>query len=259
MGFMLGKRPAKIEPPFNPTTKTGKRLMIENYLQAQALPTLADSCDWSGGIVNPGMHLNDRIGCCVLAGGANAVQSTTKCSGGIERTVPDDYILAAYELLSGYVPGNESTDTGLVIVDFLNWCRANTLNGSILDAYADPVLTNPTAELFKISVQVFGGVITGVQLKQGDMDNFAAGRIFSVGSNDGAVVGGHCIWTCAFNPQGPVFQTWDKNQQATWEWLFARQDELHTLLFVDWLNKDGKSPAGVDVAGLRSDLQVVTA
>lgn len=259
MGFMLGKKPAKIEPPFNPTTKTGKRLMIENYLDAQSLPTVADSCDWSGGIVSPGMHWNDRIGCCVLAMNANAVQSMTKCSGGVERSVPDDYILTAYEMLSGYVPGNESTDTGLVIVDVLNWWRANTFNGSILDAFADPVLSSGDASEFKISIQVFGGVMVGVQLKQGDMDAFASGRVWAPGSNDGAVIGGHAIWACAFNSQGPVFQTWNKDQQATWEWLFSRQDELHTPLMADWLNKDGNSPAGVDVVALRRDLQLVTA
>lgn len=259
MGFMLGKKPAKIDPPFNPATKTGKRLMIADYFQAQDLPTVAESCDWSGGITNPGMHRNDTIGCCVLAEAANAVQSTTKCSGGIERTVPDDHILAAYELLGGYVPGNESTDNGLVFVDFLNWWRANTFNGSILDAYADPLFNSKYADEFKISIQLFGGVGVGVQLKQGDMDAFAGGRIWSPGNSDGAIIGGHAIWTCKFNSQGPVFETWDRDQQATWEWLFYRQDELHTPLMADWLNKDGKSPSGVDLAALRSDLGIVTA
>jgi len=258
MGFMLGKGPAKIEPPFNPTTKTGKRLMIEDYLVAREL-SVADACDWSGGITSPGMHLNDQIGCCVLAGSVNAVQSTTKCSGGIERTIPDDYVKTAYELLGNYVPGDANTDNGLVGVDFLNWWRANTLNGSILDAYADPLLGSEDADQFKISIQEFGGVFTGVQLKQGDMDAFAASRAWAPGSNDGSVVGGHWLWCCAFNAQGPVFQTWDKDQQATWEWLFYRQDELHTPLMPDWINKDGMSPAGIDVAGLHRGLEIVTA
>lgn len=232
--------------------------MLADYLIAREL-SVADACDWSGGITSPGMHRNDQMGCCVVAGGVNAVQSTTKCSGGIERSVPDDYVETAYELLGGYVPGNEATDNGLVGVDFLNWWRTNTLNGSILDAYADPILIGNDADEFKLSVQEFGGVFTGVQLRQTDMDAFLAGKPWDAGGSDGSVVGGHWLWCCGFNAQGPVFQTWDKNQQAAWMWLISRQDELHTPLMPDWMNKDGESPAGIDVASLHHDLELVTA
>lgn len=254
--FKLGKLPAKIEPLFDSATQTGRRLSVRDYLVRADLPPVADSCDWTGGISAPGMHLNDTLGVCVEAGATNAIQSATTCVGGVMRTVPDSVILADYESLGGYVAGDESTDRGLVLVNFLNWWRQNTFNGNPLAAYADPAVGN--LDEFKLSVQLFGGVLIGVQLCEGDMEAFDAGQPWATTYSAGPQVGGHCVWVPQFVTQGPVPQTWNRNQPATWDWLTARMDENHALFLPEWLNKSGQAPSGVDWQALQRDLALVT-
>jgi hypothetical protein len=238
MPYKLGKGPAKIEPL--------RRLMLARYLKAADLPAVETSCDWSGGITDFGMHMNDSLGDCVLAGTANSIESTEKCSNKASVFIPDSYIGPLYNKLS-------PNDNGLVIVDWLNQWRKSNFFGFLLDSYADP----SSADEMRLSTQLFGGVLCGIQLTQQDVYDCENGKPW-LNVTQGPTEG-HCVWQPIFNPQGPVFVTWNREQQCSWQWLNKRLDEAHTLFQVSWLNKDGVAPSGVDWQALHADLSAVTA
>ena len=49
--------------------------------------------------------------------------------------------------------------------------------------------------------------------------------------------------------------TWGEEKQMTWGFLDAYCDEAYALLSIDdWLHADRKSPDGLDLQTLRSDL-----
>jgi hypothetical protein len=130
----------------NSTMKLGKRprrhdvrtLKLARYLtgtgQAQPLQPPA-SGDYTHGMQDWGMMLNDRLGCCTIAAIGHAVQTWTANALGRELTVPDSTILEYYGKWDGYNPADPATDQGGVELDVLNDWRQQGFGGVSLDAY----------------------------------------------------------------------------------------------------------------------------
>jgi hypothetical protein len=130
----------------NSTMKLGKRpqrhdvrtLKLARYLtgagQAQPLQPPA-SVDYTHGMQDWGMMLNDRLGCCTISAVGHAVQTWTANALGRELTVPDSSILEYYEKWDGYNPADPATDQGGVEIDVLNDWRQQGFGGVSLDAY----------------------------------------------------------------------------------------------------------------------------
>ena len=130
----------------NSTMKLGKRpqrhdvrtLKLARYLtgagQAQPLQPPA-SVDYTHGMQDWGMMLNDRLGCCTISAVGHAVQTWTANALGRELTVPDSTILEYYEKWDGYNPADPATDQGGVELDVLNDWRQGEFDGHSLDAY----------------------------------------------------------------------------------------------------------------------------
>lgn len=258
MSLCFGKREARVEPPFDPMTRTGRRLQLGAYLaeSLDAPPTALSYC--SSITANAwGIMGNDVAGDCVVAGSGHARLSATRSRGGIADVTSSADALALYSKLTGYDPTRPGSDTGLVLVSFLNWWVKNGLFGVALDSYADPKLGDPVE--FKQAVRLFGGALVGVQLRQGDLDAFQAGAPWSTGYTGGAYVGGHCVWAPGYSPNGPLLVTWGQLQPASWGWLLDRSDEWHAPLLATWLNKGGDAVNGVDYARLKEDQRVICA
>jgi hypothetical protein len=121
----LGKRPRRHDP---------RTLKLARYLTG-ALPAAPPRIDWTHGITDFGMMLNDKLGCCTIAAVGHAVQTWTANALGRELTVPDSTILECYEKWDGYNPADPMTDQGGVELDVLNDWRQQTFDGQSLDAY----------------------------------------------------------------------------------------------------------------------------
>jgi hypothetical protein len=238
----LGKKPARID---------GNRLKLAKYLPA--LPSAPAEADWTGGITDFGMMLNDSEGDCVFAAGGHAIQTWTKVLG-VQRTPDDDQIQSYYEGWAGYRPSDPSTDDGYVIVDFLNKWRTFGYCGALLDGYADPDWRD--VEHIKASIWLFGGVDLGLQLpvawQQDDVWD-------AVGGSDGEAGswGGHSVWTPAYSPTGPICVTWGALKQMTWAGLAKYGDEAHTLRSPLFLNAQGEAASKVDLAAWDADLLAI--
>ncbi|HTW88266.1 MAG TPA: hypothetical protein VMD75_09680 [Candidatus Binataceae bacterium] len=242
----LGKLPPKKDP---------RTLKLANYLNLAALPPLQTAVNWSDAVSAAwGMMDNDQIGDCTCAGLGHIVMAVTANTDGI--VIPsDDEVLAMYEEVGGYQPGNPATDQGATELDALNFMRNVGLSGVKVDAFAD--VDQSKLDEVKMTVQLFGAAYIGVQILQADMDNFQSGKPWDVGANDGAALGGHAIPIVDFDANGGNCVTWGQLQPFTWAWFAARCDEVHAPLFFKWISDLGTSPSGLNLPQLESDVQAV--
>jgi hypothetical protein len=238
----LGKKPARID---------ANRLMLAKYLPA-ALPPAPAEADWTGGITDFGMMLNDNEGDCVFAAGGHAIQTWTKVLG-VQRTPTDDQIQSYYEGWAGYRPGDPSTDDGYVIVDFLNKWRSFGYCGAILDGYADPDWNN--LDHIKLSIALFGGVCIGVQIAQREMDQWNAGEPW-ISTQRGSE--GHALWLPKYDGQWLYCVTWGRLQPMSPDFFVSHCDEAHTLRSPLFLNAQGEAASNVDLAAWDADLELIS-
>ena len=253
----LGKKPAKIDP---------RTLVLAKYF-TDKLPAAPANADWTSGITDWGMMLNDQLGDCTIAGCGHAEQVWSAARGG-EYTLPDAAILQKYEQWCGYVNGDPDSDNGGIELDVLSDWRTNGFWKHTLLAYADPDPTN--LEHVKQAINLFGGVYIGVQLPVSAQDQPTTWDVSPTDNNAGGW-GGHCVFIPKYraNSDGTVTFTcisWGGLIDITQAfWLFKDDsgtpyiDEVHALVAPEFLSlKTGKTPEGLDLAQLEKDvLQVV--
>jgi hypothetical protein len=120
----LGKRPRRHDP---------RTLKMARYLTS-SLPAAPPAVDYTQGIEDWGMMLNDKLGCCTIAALGHALQTWTAASNQ-ELTVPDSTILDYYRKWDGYDPANPGSDQGGVELEILNDWRQQEFAGRTLDAF----------------------------------------------------------------------------------------------------------------------------
>jgi hypothetical protein len=234
--------------------KTDSRtLMMADYLPP-TLPPPPSAFDWTKGITEWGMMLNDTLGCCTIAGAAHAVQ-VWSANTGTELTIPDPTILSYYEQWDGYVQGQANTDNGGVELDVLNNWQKNGFAGRKLFAFADPKPKNLVE--IRQSIHMFGGVYIGLALpltaqSQDVWDVDAAG---GPKAKPGSW-GGHCVFVPKYDEKGFTCITWGALKTMTLAFWEKYCDESHTLLSEVWITTKG-SPAGFDQAQLQADLKAI--
>src|ERR1035437_8823012 len=253
----LGKKPAKIDP---------RTLKLTKYLTKE-LPAAPSAVDYTSGITNWGLMLNDQLGDCTIAGCGHGEQVWSRAARNIELTPPDSVILTAYEKWCGYVNGVPSTDQGGIEIDVLNSWRKSNLNSFPLQMYADPQKHN-LAEI-KQAILLFGGVYIGVQLPL-SIQGF---NVWDVSSGPNAIPGswgGHAVWVPKYvtNTDGTITFTcisWGgliEITQAFWQYNSAVSgpyiDEVHALISKEFVNrKSGLNPVGLNLAGMETDMLAV--
>ena len=231
--------------------KTDTRpLAVSKYL-APTLPLPPPARDWTAGVTNFGMMLNDTLGDCTIAGVAHAVQVWTANTGGIV-TVPDATVQSFYEQWDGYVPGNPSTDSGGIELDVLNDWRHNGFDGHGLLAFA----AAKTASLVEIrqSINLFGGVYIGLALPVTAQNQ----DVWDVVANGGANAkkgswGGHCVFVPKYDDHSFTCITWGQLKTMTLPFWAKYCDEAYALFGQNWLTANG-APSGFNEAQLQTDL-----
>jgi hypothetical protein len=120
----LGKLPRRHDP---------RTLKLARYLTS-ALPPAPPCIDYTCGIKEWGMMLNDQLGCCTIAAVAHVVRVWT-ANAGYEISFPDPVILDYYQAWDGYKPSDPASDQGGVEIDVLNAWRQQGFAGQALEAY----------------------------------------------------------------------------------------------------------------------------
>jgi hypothetical protein len=190
--------------------------------------------------------LNDSLGDCVAATiGHQQLCWTANTSSPV--IVPDSAILAQYERVGGYVPGQPGTDQGEVMSwAFADW-KQNAVGANTLAGYGaiDP------SQIMNIqnAIQALGGVAIGVNLPQSALQQWRAGQPWTMawGAQN---VGGHAVPVIGYDDLYLYCVTWGGIQAIAYSWFSAYTEEAWGLVDTEWLKASGRSPSGLDLAGL---------
>ena len=102
---------------------------------ATALPAIPSAINWysTPEVQAPsfswGMLLNDRMGCCAIAGPAH-IEMLWRDNTGSPFTPEENCVLAGYEAVGGYNPADpEATDNGCAMLNVMNYWRNTGICG----------------------------------------------------------------------------------------------------------------------------------
>lgn len=245
----LGRRPP------HPET-THPRLHLGHFLQAEALPQVPDGIDWLSRVADWPMYLNDQLGCCTVSAAGHMEEAWSAFGQGHTVEIGDQDVLAAYEAVGGYRPGDPSTDQGAVMQDVLNYWRTTGIGSHKILAFAQVDVAN-LAEVYA-ALYLFGAVYVGVNLPQSAMDQFDAGRPWTVVGDDGGILGGHAIHLGLRNGAALEVVTWGRVQGLDEGWWRRYAEEAWVVADQDWITASGGSPEGLDVAALNAAFTEIT-
>ena len=244
-------------------------LKLKTYLLPSTLPPLPKAADWTAPVpaASVGLLLNgpnlyapakapNGVGCCVVAAMLNKRQNDSAASGNIKIATDAD-CLGIYMAKGGYVPGDDSTDRGLNLLDFMTTWRdvGYTLaDGSIskIGGFVSISLDDPDER--KMALHLSGSVISGVMLPESAEDQFQAGEPYTVVKGS-PIAGGHCILHVAYD-ENDQLENWQRlKQPATPAWTAKYLDECYGVFDTDDWVKNNNCPSGIDGDHFLADMQ----
>lgn len=246
-----------------PNVKLGKKAavfdvrvpMLAAYRIPGGLPSAPAIVDWTRKITKWGMMLNDQLGDCTCAALGHAIQDWTLNAKGQMVTLPDSDILDVYKVVGDYVPGNESTDNGAVMLDVCKYWSHNPIAGHVLGGFAS--LTPTDVNTVKEGIWLYGGIYAGVLLPKTAQSQTVWMRTPGplVGDAEPGSWGGHAIYILGYDEHYLTCISWGQPVRMTWEWFTAYCDEAYVMLSQDWIsnNTQKQAPSGYDYATLLSD------
>jgi hypothetical protein len=229
-----------------------RTLRLARYLEG-SLPAPPAAYDWTRGVTQWGMMLNDRLGDCTIAGAAHAVQVWTAALGKMV-TIADAEILAAYERFDGYDPHRPETDRGGIELDVLTKWRKQGFAGHPLLGFADPVSSD--LDMIRRAIYWFGGVYIGVALPLTAQRQDTWDLVSRNGRGAPGSWGGHCVFVPKYDRNGFTCITWGGLKRMTNAFWVNYVDESHALLGADWIGAHG-TPLGFDLAQMQQDLAAI--
>lgn len=243
---LLGKRAPR---------RDARTFKLERYLPQ--LPPLLSAVTWADKVSAWQPFLNDQIGDCAIAAPAH-MEMLWSAYATAEIAPTDAQVLSAYEAVSGYVPGDPSTDNGCVELDVLRYWKANGIAGHKIDAYMSIEAAN--IDHLKAAIMLFGGAYIGLALPataEAQLDANSAWDVVDAaltGDSAPGSWGGHAINLVGYNTLGFVGVTWGALQPMTTRFIQAYMDEAWAVLSPQFFDAKGNAPSGFDVAQLKADL-----
>jgi hypothetical protein len=235
---------------------THPRLKLGPRLTGALAPPPA-SADWYSEVAGWPMYLNDQLGDCTCSSTGHIIESASRYGEGDTLEVPQSAILAEYERVGGYVPGDPSTDNGAVIQDVLADWRKTGVGGHKCLVYAQVNISD--LEEVRQAIDLFGVADLGITVTQGMMDAFNDGQPWTDAS--GQSLGGHCVPAVGYDASNVYVVTWGAVQAMSWTCFTQATDEAWIAVTPEWVDMASKTPAdplGVDLYGLGEDLSELT-
>jgi len=214
-----------------------------------SLPLPPIKVDWTKGVKNYGVMLNDKIGNCTICGVAHAIQVWSNNTG-TEVTVPDSDILAMYEAWDGYNPNDPNSDNGGIELNVLkNWKNLGFF-GHKLAAFATVSPLN-TQEV-KQAINLFGGIYIGMQVPNYIMSDIPS--YWDIADDSTGIDGGHCVFVVGYDQHS---FTLGKLYQMSIPYWNKYVDEAYALIGLDFFNTQNIDPEGFNLTQLQSDIALI--
>lgn len=235
----------------NPPVLDLRTLRFFRYERAD-LPAPPVAVDWSKGVGDWPMYLNDRYGDCTCAAVGHMIEAWT-ASAQQPRKLTDAAILELYEHFTP--PGPEN---GCNMLDVLKYWRHHGVGTDRIRGFA--LLTRRSITEPKLAISIFGCCYIGVALPKFAVDAPDISKVpweydpYEPGPEEApAPDGGHCVNAVGYDARNLYVVTWGAIKAMSW--LFYQQycDEAYAVLSEDFLAK-GKTPAGLDLAQLQADI-----
>lgn len=248
MSFKLGKKP----PVYDPRT-----LKLEKYMGT--LPVPPPTANFISKVSQWPMYSNDVLGDCVAAAAGHMIQNWTTYAGKSFMPAPSD-VLKFYEH-SGYNPSDPSSDQGWELLPALKVWRKQGISGHKIVAFAQ--LTTGNWAQLKRAISIFGNVYIGLALPdfvvpQDGSDWTKINWILRPGGRPNPD-NGHCVPAMAYSAGWVVPVSWGARMPGMNPLFYeACCDEAYVAITEDWIEQNGKSPSGFDIAQLTADLAQVT-
>lgn len=207
-----------------------------------------------------GLMGNDQIGDCFEAAVYHGDQVRTLFADGAMVTQPDADVIKLYELATGYTPSDPSTDNGSDAGQTLSFIEDNGIPegadgtpGKILVASfeIDPRNMSDVME----AMDDCGGLMVGVNATQNVMES----KLWDYDPNS-PVIGGHEIF-CAklLKPNANIgLISWGSPRYEMTQAFWANQvNQCTACVWQDWIEKTGKTPLGMTLDQLQSEMAAV--
>lgn len=243
----LGKLPAR---------KDAIKFKLNDYIDLSKLPkppktfgheNLVDPTGWL-------MLGNNEYGDCLWAGAAHETRMwNLEAGNSVDFT--DASVLSDYSAVTGFKPSDPSTDQGTDMQVAANYRRKT----GVLDAHGNrhkvaaylALKPGDVTELY-IAMYLFGAVGIGLEFPASGMDQFNAGKPWSV-VKGASIEGGHYVPLVARRKSLECI-TWGKAQALTVGFLEKYNDESIVYISDEALTNN-KSPEGFNAMQLQTDLE----
>jgi hypothetical protein len=199
---------------------------------------------------------NDTYGDCVFAGAAHETMMWMgEHYGSPTRGFRDEDVLADYGAVTGFTPGNPSSDQGAVVLDALNYRRHVGIRDEKgarhkLGAYVE--LEPGNWDEVKLALYLGHAVGVGIEFPDSAMEQFNAGQPWR--SVAGArIEGGHYIPIVGVVHKRILVVTWGRTQSMSLEFFRRYCDEAYALLSPEMI-RNGHSSEGFDYDALNAAL-----
>jgi len=250
MQFKFGKKPA---------TYDRRDLQFAHYRKGIVLPPHPEQFGHEN-LVPPdawGMLGNDTVGDCVFAGADHETMLWTAEAGNMAVFTPANAI-SDYSAVTGYDPGDPDTDQGTEVRLALQYRKRIGLIDAAgkrhkIGAYL--AIEPGNIEHLLEALYLFGAVGIGLEIPSSAMDQFNAGRPWSVVHGKQQIEGGHYVPLVA-RRENLVCVTWGKLQQMTVQFFKRYCDEAWAMLSPEMLS-GGVSMEGFNLEQLQADLNAL--
>jgi hypothetical protein len=249
MTFRLGKKPARHDD----------RTMQFRHFRTE-LPAPPAAVDYMTEIGYWPMYLNDTLGDCVEAAFAHLQLSWSRYAG--KPIIPSNSeVLTAYEAIGGYVPGDPSTDNGSDLLTALKYYRQRGFITAFMQLERGNWLELQQA------IAIFGGVYIGIQLPNAVVPQGPGAPDWTdiPWKWEGSMVpnpeNGHCVPAMRYLQGADYwnnFISWGQRMGMNQAFYVNCSDEAYAIVTPEWIEANGKSPSGFDLAQLLANLQSVT-
>lgn len=219
----------------------------EDYVSAVTKQSSSGWIDW----------YNTQLGDCVCEDSGHEVMLHTANASSIVIPQASD-ILALYEAVGGYVPGNPSTDQGCDETSMEQYMMTTGLCGqkSVATGPIDPTNLNN----LRWAVQIFGACRLGIIVDDAMIQQFSSGQPWTTPAvaNDPSI-GGHDVPIVKYDLQYAYVVTWGGLQPVSWSLVgnSAFLDEAHCAVYPDFCSAGGTTPAGFNLTQMVADAQAV--
>ena len=229
-----------------------KTLPLSNYVRPSAM-AYPPVCAWERPITW-GMLGNDSVGDCVIAWMMHhAMGMKAVAQAGTPLSFTTDQALQTYSAITGYVPGDPSTDNGTDPDTAATYWQQTGLYGDKILGYVNLDITNQ--DLVKYAHYTFGGI--GISLEVPDyIMNVPSGGSWSQtpGANT-TIDGGHQIYAPGYGRQGWHIISWGTDYTFNLDFWSQYVQAAIAVVSTDWVKASGVSPSGLNLQALLADLQ----